>query len=422
VAESFVGRFRGRGNEFTVLVGHWLSLIGSRFFGSSVAWFLTASIGVTGASWALAICQFAPTIVALPLAMAVVDAIGRRRMVNLADASRAAVCFAAAILCRWSGDTTIVLCLTILALRIFDTLYTPTVMGGIGAAARRQTLLSPQLVLQVVTSSAALLAPLLVPIATSTTVSVAMLINGVSYLLSWVAFRLAGDFLDGETPRQGGREALRNWRRSLVEGFAAFRRTPTLVTIIPTLPMIDLAYAGVVVVLPTVALTAAPQHAGGYYAALIFTYGAGRIAGAFVSRRFIHGSLDGAFLAANALVQGVLYLVFALTSTTPLSLLWLAAIGVMSGAASLSVNEIIQASVPGEVKSRVFALVTFCVVLFMPLGPVVSALASSIDVRLTIALLGCALLLVGIRPMASRQVRTFRLVIPDAEGTAVQPQ
>jgi MFS transporter, DHA3 family, macrolide efflux protein len=393
-----------------ILSGHWLSTVGSRFFFSAAAWFLTASLGVSAASWSLAVFQFVPVILAMPLCLAVVDYLGRRRIVLWCDAIRCGICLLGAGVMALTGETVPALLGCIFLIKVCDTFYTPTMQAGVGAAARSARKYSPQFVLMVVNSSAALLAPLLIPVAVETTVPIALLVNAASFLLSFGAFNYAGDVLDQSAgDRRSLLESLRKWRSSLATGFAAFRRAPVLTTIVPTLPLIDLSFAGLTVMLPAVAMAAYPEQGGFYYAVLVLTYGISRIAGAFIGRRFVHGRHDGRFLALNCFTQGVLYFVAAATLHSPSLPVVLALLGIMSGAASLSVNEIVQSCVQPELRARVFSLIAFSVVLLMPLGPVVSGIVSAHSVALTVAALGAGLLIVGSRPLMSRSIWSFRL-------------
>ncbi len=391
-----------------LLFGHWVSVIGSRLFFVAVAWFLTVEIGVTASSWALSLFQFLPTVIMMPITLAVVDLVGRRRIVIASDAFRAAVCIVGAGVAA-SGHVAAGLLTAVVIVRIFDTLYAPSIRAGVTHAAGNFGRFSPQYMLLLVNSSASLLAPLIVPTATSIPVSVVLLVNGATYVVSMIGCTYGGKLMDaGAGEPISIVAALRGWRASLREGWSVFRSVTILRQVVPTLPLIDMAYAALVVVLPVLAMKTIDTDSSWYYAALVLTYGLSRIVGAEAGRRLIHRRHDGVLLALNCTTQGLLYIAAAIAPMPLLFASCLACIGMLSGASTLSVNEIVGDSVPRAMRGRVFALVGFAVVAVIPFGPVISALASGSSPTLTVGIVGVVLTIGGLGPLTSRHVWAFR--------------
>ncbi|MBO9626401.1 MAG: MFS transporter [Microbacterium sp.] len=383
-------------------------MIGSRLFFVAVAWFLTIEVGVTASSWALALFQFAPTVAMMPITLAVVDLVGRRRIVIASDAFRAAVCVVGAGVAA-AGHVAAGLLTAVVIVRVFDTLYAPSIRAGVTHAAGGFGRFSPQYMLLLVNSSASLLAPLVVPFATSAPVSVVLLLNGATYLVSMIGCTYGGRLMDADIGEQiSVRAALRRWRRTIREGWASFRSVAILRRVVPTLPLIDMAYAAMVVALPALAMNTVHGQSAWYYAVLVLAYGLSRIAGAELSRRFIHRRHDGTLLALNCTLQGTFYLIAAAAPAPWLFVSCLVAIGILSGASTLSVNEIVGDAVPRHTRGRVFALIGFAVVVVIPFGPMISGLASGASPNLTLCVVGTVLVAAGIGPLASRDVWAFR--------------
>lgn len=390
-----------------LLFGHWVSTLGSRLFFIAVAWFLTVEVGVVASSWALALFQFLPVVVMMPITLALVDVVGRRRIVMLSDVARAAICFVGAGIAS-SGHTAIGLLTAVLVVRLFDTLYAPSIRAGVTQAAGRFGSVSPQYLLLLITSSASLLAPLLVPAATTFSVSVVLIVNAVTYLVSLMGCGYGGRLLDaGSTQPVSVRKALTSWRVSIREGWEALRAVAVLRCVVPTLPCIDMAYAALVVVLPATAMSSVGGNSGWFYAVLVLIYGLCRIIGAEMGRRFIYRTHDGAPLALNCTAQGILYIVAGTSGSAWLFTASVAVIGMLSGATTLSVNEIVSDVVPNALRGRVFALIGFAVVAFIPFGPVVSGLTSGASPTLTLVVVGSLLVVVGLLPLLSGRVWTF---------------
>jgi len=396
-------------HAIALLSGHWVSVLGSRLFFVAVAWFLTVQIGVVASSWALAVFQFLPTVVMMPITLALVDLVGRRRIVIASDIARAAICFVGAGIAI-VGHVAAGLLFAVVVVRLFDTLYAPSIRAGVTEAAGRFGRFSPQYVLLLITSSASLLAPLLVPAATTLPVAIVLVVNGATYLVSLIGCTYGGHLMDANGPNGVTiLQALRRWRQTIRDGWKEFTRVAVLRRVVPTLPLIDMAYAALVVVLPAIALGAVDaQDSGWYYALMVLAYGLSRIVGAEIGRRYIHRKHDGVLLAINCALQGALYLVAAAAGTTWILLIAIAVIGVLSGSATLSVNEIVSDAVPSDARGRVFALIGFAVVAVIPFGPAISGFASGTSPTLTLAIVGSLLLLAGLLPLTSRQVWTFR--------------
>lgn len=390
-----------------LLLGHWISTLGSRLFFIAVAWFLTVELGVVASSWALALFQFLPVVVMMPVTLALVDVVGRRRTVIVSDIVRAGICLVGAVIAA-SVQAAIGLLTAVLVVRLFDTLYAPSIRAGVTQAAGRFGSVSPQYLLLLITSSASLLAPLLLPAGTTFPVSTVLVVNAATYLVSLIGCSYGGRLLDaGSNSRTSVRKALANWRRSIREGWEALRAVSILHRVVPTLPCIDMAYAALIVVLPAIAMSSVDGNSGWLYATLVLVYGLCRIAGAELGRRFIHRRHDGALLALNCATQGILYVMAGASGTMWLFFASLALIGLLSGATTLSVNEIVSDVVPDSLRGRVFALIGFAVVAFIPLGPVVSGLTSGASPTLTLVVVGALLTIIGMLPLLSREVWAF---------------
>lgn len=390
-----------------LLFGHWVSTLGSRLFFVAVAWFLTVELGVAASSWALALFQFLPVVVMMPITLAIVDVVGRRRVVLLSDAIRASICLAGALLATL-GHVALGLLSAVLIVRLFDTLYAPSIRAGVTEAAGRFGKLSPQYVLLLVSSSASLLAPLLVPAATTLPVSLVLVVNAATYLASLAGCLFGGRLLDNDAAdpvRLGA--ALKRWRISIREGWTALTGVAVLRRVVPTLPCIDMAYAALVVVLPAIAMRASQGDSGWLYALLVLIYGACRILGAEIGRRLIHGRRDGVLLAVNCSAQGILYMVAGVSGGSWFFVVAVALIGMLSGATTLSVNEIVGDVIQPQLRGRVFALIGFAVVTFIPFGPALSGLASGASPTLTLLIVGGLLTTVGLSPLLSRTVWRF---------------
>ncbi|WP_283136742.1 MFS transporter [Rhizohabitans arisaemae] len=385
-----------------------LSAAGDRLFFAAVAWFVTAQYGAVAGTLTVGLAQFLPSALLAPFAGVLVDRLPRHRLLVWSDAARLVTSLIFAGVLWWFGLSLVAVLVSVVALRVAGMLFQPALQSALATAAHTEgQLIRLDVWVLAAGMIAGLAGPGLAVLAVAVGAVTAMLINAGTFLLSLSAMiRAQPIFTRQETSldRAVLRRALDGWWSSAAEGLAVVRTDTVVRRVVPTLPVIDLAAAGLTLLLPAVLL----EHgysSGVWYGVLTGTWAAGRFIGLFLTRRLLVYSRKGPVLALNAVVQGVAMLGIAMVDTPVAMVPLFLVIGIPSGCASVCVSAYIQTKVREEVRGRVFALLNAAVTAAMPLGPLVAGAVTAIDsVPVAIAVLGVALGVTGLIPLASRRV------------------
>ncbi|GAA1473678.1 hypothetical protein P4N68_11515 [Corynebacterium felinum] len=399
-----------------VLVGNWLSALGVVFFGVAITWHLNEAVGVQKAAWIIGLVQFLPAALAIPVTVAFIDRVSKAQIVLRTDEVRILVSFVSAAVIYIYGEQRAVMLVTIIiaiaCLRVADAFYTPAIRASVGSAIRSGTKYSAQFYLTVTALSVGLVAPLIVPVAAKSSVALAFVVNGVTYLAAYVCFRTAGTkLLDAEStsPRT---HAVGQWWGQVKEGLRTMWNIPTLKLILPTLPMIDLCASAVMVLGPAIAGAQTAMDAVYFYALIVAVSSISQVAGPFVYKHLAQYRFDGMIIATNCCTQALAYGIAAMLIGTPYYVIPLVVVGVCVGMNQLAINELIQHECPAQALGRVFTLLPFVVLLAMPLGPLLTGYLSQFSLQVAVGAVAVALFAVGIPPLASGSIRSFQLRAP----------
>ncbi|MGP3932498.1 MFS transporter [Nonomuraea sp. KM88] len=385
-----------------------LSAAGDRLFFAAVAWFATAQYGAAVGTLSVGLAQFLPSALLAPFAGVLVDRLPRHRLLVWSDAARLTASLVLAGVLWWFGLSLGAILVSVMVLRVAGMLFQPALKSALGTVARNEgQLIRLDVWVLAAGMVAGLLGPGLAAVAVTVGAATAMLMNAGTFLLSLAAMIRARPLFapqEATLDRASLRQAFHGWWSSAAEGLAVVRTDAVVLRVAPTLPVIDLAAAGLTLLLPAVLM--GHGYTGGYwYGLLTGTWAAGRFAGLFLTRRLLVHSRKGPVLALNAVVQGLAMTGIAVVDSPGAMLVLFLLLGVPSGCASVCVSVYIQTKVREEVRGRVFALLGAVVAAAMPLGPVVAGAVAAIDsVPVAIAVLGGVLAATGLIPLLSGRV------------------
>lgn len=391
-----------------VLSGHWLSLVGTGFFGSFLVWFLNQELSLSYASWTLMLVHFLPALIALPVTLLVIDRVSKFRLVVGADCVRALASIVAGLVAFIAPDMValVVTLSAVVIIRFADALYGPAVRAGLGSVMREGAKHSSQFYLTLTNLSVGLIMPLLVPVSLALSLAVVWLINGATYLVSGLAFFKAGSSLFPVSEETETR-TVRSWFAQLRAGFGVLARVPVLVRVFPVLPFIDFGLAANSMVYPAVSQSQQVVSATVFYGLIVGLASLSRIAGVFVFRYAVQYRADGWCIGLNCVLQGCLVLCGAWFVGSAWFLVMVVGLGLLVGANSLAVNELIQANAPEADLGKCFTYLAFASLLAMPFGPFLVGVLGQLPVHWILVVVAVPLVLVGLIPLSSKQVRSF---------------
>lgn len=387
-----------------IMSTHLVYLVSNAVFWSSIVWVFYSLYGTRQASYIISLVQFLPVLLVLPLTFIIVDRFKKRNVLLTLNAMRGILCIISSAVYLNGYNEPYLLILTLVVVRGLDAIYTPAVRASVGGIQREERKRSAQFILYVITVVSSLIAPLFIPTAVNQNIGTLFLVLGLIYNLSALSYIFGGSIL----PEMNlSKRKLSQWTDSIKEGWGYYKDIPVVKSIILTLPLIDLSLAATTVLFPVVSKDQEFINADSYYMILLLSVGLSRLVGSFIAKRFIEGKRDGVVLSLNCSLQGIGYIMAFFMLESPLFIVSINFIGVLAGATSISINEIIQNNSPEEGRGRVFTILGFFVLLAMPFGPLISGALSSIDYSLTFFLVGVMLFFAGIPVLRDQKIRNF---------------
>lgn len=388
----------------TILSTHLIYLTSASAFWSSIVWILNDNYGESIASIILSLVQFLPILFMVPFVFIIIDRYQKHSILVAINIFRFTMCTTSGFIYLSGHSDIFLFIITLVLIRGLDAIYNPAIRAGIGGIKYEDGRRSSQYYLQLITIISSILSPFFIPLLTSRSLATLLLFLGLVYGLSSFIFLFSKNRFQ---VLQVTQRSFRDWKELIREGWSALKAIPVIRPIIITLPFIDFSLTATTILLPAVSKSQEIFDSNYYFTALVFLTGFSRFIGTYLGKRYIRGRHDGKLLAYNCILQGVGYCVAFFLVGNLFFVLPILFIGVLAGAASLSVNEIIQDTAPDDTKGRVFTIIGFIVFLVMPLGPLVAGFVSAINFKLIFLLAGLLLIVIGIPAARKRKILSF---------------
>ncbi len=224
-------------------------------------------------------------------------------------------------------------------------------------------------------------------------ISVAFLLNGLSFLAVIAAYGLMRDEELRRAPRLPRPASVRAVGASLAEGLRYVRATDLVLLAIVVVGLVSTFGMNFGVVIPALAQDVLGVDATGY-GLLMAATGAGSLVAALVIA-FSPRARPG-LIVAGAIVLGVAEMAAAVVQAFPLALVAMLFVGLGAIAMTATANTTIQLSVPDELRGRVVSVFTTVFVGSTPIGGLLmGGVASALGVGAAMALGGVACVVVG---------------------------
>jgi len=297
---------------------------------------------------AATIARIAPEIVLGPIAGAVADRYGRKRVMIACDLGRAALMFGLTIVALSHAPVAFALAIAFAATAI-GTPFLPTALAITPALVDEDALAPANSLLSVVDSTALALGPalggLLVVVGSA---GAAFAINGVSFVLS--ALLLTGVIVKGSA-----RAEVNSLRDNVVEGVRAVRSSPaatTLLALIPPTSFVPGVSFVLFVVVADELLGTGSDGATFLYAAV----GAGGMAGGALAARFTRTRRPAALVGGCTAVAGMSLAAFAVAPSAPVGYLVAGLLGAAIIVGEVVGTTVVQRVLPQDVLGRYFGI------------------------------------------------------------------
>jgi MFS family permease len=224
-------------------------------------------------------------------------------------------------------------------------------------------------------------------------ISVAFLINGLSFLAVIAAYGLMRDGELRPAPRLARPGSVRAVGTSLADGLRYVRATDLVLLAVVVVGLVSTFALNFNVVIPALAQDVLGVDATGY-GFLMAATGAGSLVAALVIA--FSPRARPRYIVLGAIVLGVAEVAAALVGVYALALVSLFFVGMGVIAMNATANTTIQLTVPDELRGRVVSVFTTVFVGSTPIGALlIGALASSLGVGIAMALGGAASVVVG---------------------------
>ena len=224
-------------------------------------------------------------------------------------------------------------------------------------------------------------------------ISVAFLLNGLSFLAVIAAYGLMRDEELRPAPRLPRPASVRAVGTSLAEGLRYVRSTDLVLLAVVVVGLVSTFGMNFGVVIPALAQDVLGVDATGY-GLLMAATGAGSLVAA-LAIAFSPRARPG-LIVAGAIVLGVAEMAAAVVQAFPLALVAMLFVGLGAIAMTATANTTIQLSVPDELRGRVVSVFTTVFVGSTPIGGLLmGGVASALGVEAAMALGGVACVAVG---------------------------
>jgi MFS family permease len=225
-------------------------------------------------------------------------------------------------------------------------------------------------------------------------ISIAFLINGLSFLAVIVAYAMMRDEELASPPVLSRPHSVREVGRTLAEGIRYVRRTDLVLLATVIVGMVSLFGMNFGVIIPALAHDVLHTDATGF-GFLMAASGIGSLVAA-LSIAF-SGRSTPAFIAAGAFLLGIAEIAAAMIHVYPLALIAMAVVGFGAIGMAATANTVIQLAVPNELRGRVMSVYTTVFVGSSPLGGLLMGwIASRFGVEVSLAVGGVACVVLGL--------------------------
>ncbi len=237
-------------------------------------------------------------------------------------------------------------------------------------------------------------------------ISVAFLLNGISFIAVIVGYGLMRDEELGSPPVLNRPHTIRGVGRSLAEGLRYVRQADLVLLATIVVGLAGLFAMNFNVVIPALARDVLHTDAAGY-GFLMAASGIGALTAA-LSIAF-SGRARPALIAGGALLLGVAEIFAAAVQAFPLALLAMGFMGFGAIAMAATANTVIQLAAPDELRGRVMSVYTTVFAGSAPIGGLLMGwIASRFGVDVSLAAGGAACALLGLA--AFWRLRRIRLI------------
>jgi MFS family permease len=225
-------------------------------------------------------------------------------------------------------------------------------------------------------------------------ISIAFLINGLSFLAVIVAYGMMRDEELASPPVLSRPHSVREVGRTLAEGIRYVRRTDLVLLATVIVGLVSLFGMNFGVIIPALARDVLHTGPTGY-GFLMAASGIGSLVAA-LSIAF-SGRSTPAVIAGGALLLGVAEIAAAWIHVFPLALVAMALVGFGAIGMAATANTVIQLAVPNELRGRVMSVYTTVFVGSSPLGGLLMGwIASRFGVEVSLAVGGVACVVLGL--------------------------
>jgi MFS family permease len=223
-------------------------------------------------------------------------------------------------------------------------------------------------------------------------ISVAFLLNGLSFLAVILAYALMRDDELASPPMLSRPHTVREVGRTLAEGIRYVRRTDLVLLATVIVGLVSLFGMNFGVIIPALARDVLHVGPSGY-GFLMAASGIGSLVAA-LSIAF-SGRATPAVIAGGALLLGVAEIAAAMIHVFPLALVAMALVGFGAIGMAATANTVIQLAVPNELRGRVMSVYTTVFVGSTPIGGLLMGWIASrygVDVSLAVGGIACVVL------------------------------
>jgi MFS family permease len=225
-------------------------------------------------------------------------------------------------------------------------------------------------------------------------ISVAFLLNGLSFLAVILAYALMRDDELASPPMLSRPHTVREVGRTLAEGIRYVRRTDLVLLATVIVGLVSLFGMNFGVIIPALARDVLHVGPSGY-GFLMAASGIGSLVAA-LSIAF-SGRATPAVIAGGALLLGVAEIAAAMIHVFPLALVAMALVGFGAIGMAATANTVIQLAVPNELRGRVMSVYTTVFVGSTPIGGLLMGwIASRYGVEVSLAVGGIACVVLGL--------------------------
>ncbi len=384
-------------NFILLFQGQMFSQIGSSVYGVGILFWIKQSTGSATLMGLLYMVGMIPGVLLGPLGGTIADRYSRKKIIVLSDMITGGLLLGMAAVMLWvPEETELIIILLFVAIFLFGSLgafFQPAVNAAIPdlvplhrlEAANGLLQSSLQIAFIVGQCFGGLLFAML-------GAPVLMLINGICFLLSALSETFMTIAPKKVVPKEGWRATISSFKAETWEGFHYVRLKPGLLDVFVIKGVTTFFIAPLGVLLPFFVedtLQSTPAWYGYLMAGLAF----GVIVGSALSAVFyIAPAIKGKLVAGALILFSLCFIGVGYSQTVVTALFVLMAMGVCSGLVHLLINSVIQRSTPGEIRGRVFGLLTTATVALTPISMgLAGILADLVNHNITLIYTGCGI-------------------------------